>query len=52
MNVSSYLEGEYGLNDLYIETPTVINGNGADRVIELKLEEDELTRFKQSSHIF
>ena len=51
MNVSSYLEGEYGLNDLYIGTPTVINGNGADRVIELKLEEDELTRFKQSSHI-
>lgn len=27
------------------------HGNGADRVIELKLEEDELTRFKQSSHI-
>ena len=52
MNVSSYLEGEYGLNDLYIGTPTVINGNGADRVIELKLEEDELTRFKQSSHIY
>ncbi|MCI2946833.1 L-lactate dehydrogenase [Staphylococcus caledonicus] len=51
MNVSSYLEGEYGLNGLYIGTPTVINGNGADRVIELALEEDELARFKQSANV-
>ncbi|MCE5097000.1 L-lactate dehydrogenase [Staphylococcus devriesei] len=51
MNVSSYIEGEYGLNGLYIGTPTVINGNGADRVIELALEEDELVRFKQSANV-
>ena len=51
MNVSSYLEGEYDLNGLYIGTPTVINGNGADRVIELALEEDELARFNQSANV-
>lgn len=37
MNVSSYVEGEYGLSDVYIGVPTVINGNGADRIIELAL---------------
>ena len=26
MNVSSYVEGEYGLSDVYIGVPTVING--------------------------
>lgn len=38
MNVSSYVEGEYGLSDVYIGVPTVINGNGADRIIELALQ--------------
>ena len=37
MNVSSYVGGEYGLSDVYIGVPTVINGNGADRIIELAL---------------
>ncbi|PNZ68460.1 L-lactate dehydrogenase [Staphylococcus croceilyticus] len=51
MNVSSYVEGEYGLNNLYIGTPTIINGNGADRIIELALSEEELSKLKQSGEI-
>ena len=43
MNVSSYVEGEYGLSDVYIGVPTVINGNGADRIIELALSKEELS---------
>ena len=45
MNVSSYVEGEYGLSDVYIGVPTVINGNGADRIIELALSKEELSRY-------
>ena len=44
MNVSSYVEGEYGLSDVYIGVPTVINGNGADRIIELALSKEELSQ--------
>ncbi|UDI77463.1 L-lactate dehydrogenase [Staphylococcus taiwanensis] len=51
MNVSSYVEGEYGLSDLYIGTPTIINGNGADRIIELTLSETELSQLQQSGEV-
>ena len=51
MNVSSYVEGEYGLNDLYIGTPTVINGLGASRIIELALSEEELDQLHQSANV-
>ena len=51
MNVSSYVEGEYGLSDVYIGVPTVINGNGADRIIELALSKEELSRLHHSVDI-
>ena len=35
------LEGEYGYDNLYIGVPTVLNGNGVDRVIELPLTDEE-----------
>ena len=51
MNVSSYVEGEYGLSDVYIGVPTVINGNGADRIIELALSKEELSQLHHSVDI-
>ena len=51
MNVSSYVEGEYGLSDVYIGVPTVINGNGADRIIELALSKEELSQLHHSADI-
>lgn len=35
------LEGEYGYDNLYIGVPTVLNGKGVDRVIELPLTDEE-----------
>lgn len=35
------LEGEYGLNDVYVGTPVVLGKNGIEQIIELKLFEDE-----------
>ncbi|QQK77287.1 malate dehydrogenase [Salicibibacter cibarius] len=37
----AYLEGEYGYNDLYVGVPTVLGGDGVERVIELNLTEEE-----------
>lgn len=37
----AYLEGEYGYEDLYLGVPTILGGNGLEKVIELELTEDE-----------
>lgn len=41
-----YLEGEYGLSDLYFGVPCVLGANGVEKVIELPLDaqEQELVR--------
>jgi malate dehydrogenase len=38
---AAYLEGEYGYKDLYIGVPVVIGAEGLERVVEIKLSEDE-----------
>ncbi len=44
----SYLEGEYGYQDIYVGVPTIIGENGIEKVIELELNELEKEAFKQS----
>lgn len=39
--VGASLEGEYGLNDIFIGTPAVINGQGQAKVIEVPLDDRE-----------
>ena len=39
--MTARLNGEYGLRDIYIDVPTVLGASGVERVIELKLNEDE-----------
>jgi malate dehydrogenase len=39
--VCASLNGEYGLNDIYIGAPAVIGRNGIEKVIELDLNKDE-----------
>lgn len=35
------LEGEYGINDCYLGVPVVLGKNGIEKVIELKLNDEE-----------
>ncbi|MCP8305237.1 MAG: malate dehydrogenase [archaeon] len=49
--VSFYLDGEYGFRDVCIGVPAIIGKNGVERVIELKLDEDEEKRFKKSVEV-
>ncbi len=38
---AAYLEGEYGINGYYFGVPVVIGAGGVERVLELKLSEEE-----------
>jgi malate dehydrogenase len=46
-----YLEGEYGLNDVYFGVPCVIGANGVERVIELALNADEQALVAKSAAV-
>jgi len=42
------LEGEYGVNGLYVGVPCVIGGNGLERVLEVEMDADERKLFDAS----
>ncbi len=44
-----YLDGEYGYKDLYMGVPVVIGGRGVEKIIELKLTEDEKAMLAKSA---
>ncbi len=46
--VAAQLNGEYGVKGLYIGVPAIIGKNGVEKVIEIKLNSQELTMFKRS----
>lgn len=45
----AYLEGEYGFNDLYLGVPTLLGGNGVEKIFELELTEEEQSAFNKSA---
>ncbi len=47
--VSAYLDGQYGLNDIYIGTPAVVNAEGIKQVVEVPLNEKELKQMQESA---
>ncbi len=38
---AAYIDGEYGIKDLYVGVPAVIGNNGVEKIIELKLDSIE-----------
>ncbi len=38
---AAYLDGQYGVNGLYVGVPTVIGAGGVERVVEIELNNDE-----------
>ena len=46
--VAVNLQGEYGLQDLYIGVPAIIGKNGVEKIIELQLNFEEKTMFDNS----
>lgn len=49
--VIAYLEGEYGYNDLFLGVPTVLGGNGIEKIFELELTAEEKAGLDKSAEI-
>ena len=45
---AAFVNGEYGVKDMYVGVPTVIGANGVEKVVEIKLQSDEKALFKKS----
>lgn len=45
---AAYLNGEYGVKDLYVGVPVILGKEGVEKVVELKLAKDEKAMFRES----
>jgi len=45
---AAYLNGEYGIKDIYVGIPVILGKEGIERVVEIKLTKDEKAQFKES----
>jgi len=46
---AAYLEGEYGMKDLFVGVPVKLGAKGIEQIIEIKLEPDETAALRKSS---
>jgi malate dehydrogenase len=46
---SVYLEGEYGESDICVGVPVILGKNGIEKIVELKLSEEEKAKFAESA---
>ncbi|MDG2172540.1 MAG: malate dehydrogenase [Flavobacteriaceae bacterium] len=46
---SSYLNGEYGLNDICIGVPVILGKNGIEEIVEIDLDQSDLDHLKESA---
>ncbi len=47
--VCAWLQGEYGMNDIYLGVPVILGKNGIERIIELDLNADERKLLEESA---
>jgi malate dehydrogenase len=45
---AAYLDGQYGLKDMYVGVPTVVGAGGIERVVEITLDRGEKAMFDKS----
>lgn len=48
LTVSSLLDGQYGLDDVCLSVPTVVNSNGIERILNVDLSDKERQLLKKS----
>ncbi len=48
--ICAYLNGEYGLKDIYLGVPVKLGRNGVEEVIEIHLNQDEKKLLNESAH--
>jgi malate dehydrogenase len=45
---AAYLDGEYGVKDMFVGVPVIIGNSGIEKVIEVPLTENERTLLSKS----
>jgi malate dehydrogenase len=45
---AAYLNGEYGMKDIYVGVPVIIGANGVEKVVEIELNGSEKAEFEKS----
>ncbi len=45
---AAFVDGAYGLKGMYVGVPTIIGKDGIERVVEIKMNKDELAMFNKS----
>src|ERR1700751_2135596 len=48
LRCAAWLDGQYGVTDLYVGVPVVIGASGVERVVEIALDHDEQAAFDKS----
>ncbi|WP_226036008.1 L-lactate dehydrogenase [Aquibacillus saliphilus] len=51
VTVSTLLEGEYGINDVYLGVPAIVNEYGVREILELQINESEQQKLQKSASI-
>ena len=46
---AAYMNGEYGLNDMYFGVPVMLGRKGMEKIIEYKFDDDERAMFEKSA---
>ena len=46
---ATYMNGEYGLHDMYFGVPVILGENGMEKIIEYKFDADEKVMFEKSA---
>lgn len=49
LTVSSMLDGQYGINDMCLAVPTIVTSEGAEKIIEIPLNYEEILGLQQSA---
>lgn len=49
--ITAALDGQYGLSDIFLSVPTIIDKTGAKEIVEIKLTGDELAALHRSAAI-
>lgn len=49
--VCAFLDGEYGVRDIFLGVPVVLGAGGVEKIIELELDEEDAKRFYESEKV-
>jgi len=49
LTVSTYLEGEYGLNDVCLGIPCIVGQGGVKRIVQTELDPEEQSALERSA---